>query len=91
MRRANIYVGQTPNDFLNDEALMCQRDLTVGLANNIYLAACQQPIKGRYFTIKNYANLEFDETAKAFHGPRQCLNLCEVDIYLKGRLQGKIR
>ena len=73
-------------DFLDDEALLCERDITVNSANTKYLAACHQPVKGRYFTIQNYANIEFDEYAQSYHGEEQCMNICEVDIYMKGNV-----
>ena len=85
VRRANIYVGLTPEDFLDDEALICQRDITVNQANYEYIDECRQPIFGRYFTLRNYANVEFDQFAQKIHGIRQCLNLCEVDVYVQGK------
>lgn len=85
LRRAHIYVGHTPEDFWNNEALICQRDVTVGEAFNNYIDECVQPIKGRYFTILNYANVAFDEFALESIGPQFCLNLCAVDVYIEGK------
>ena len=65
---------------------MCQSDVSVGAANNKYVAKCHQPIRGQFFTIKNLANLEFDEEAQEYHGKNQCLNLCEVDVYFEGKI-----
>ena len=85
MRRANIYVGGTTGDFLNNDALECQHDVTVNTANYGYFGRCLQPVRGQFFTIQNFALLEFDKYGKAYHGMKQCLNLCEVEVYIQGK------
>ena len=85
MRLANVYVGMTSEDFLDDGALFCRRNVTVnGLSDN-FVVWCTQPVKGQYLTIRNYVYKEQDLTFPA--GAREafirCFSLCEVSIYVK--------
>ncbi len=88
-RLGNVYVGNTPEDFLDDGALMCQRNVTINELSNDYVLWCIQPVRGQYITIRTQVYREYDlqmSSALLTSELTDCLVLCEVRVFVKGNL-----
>lgn len=72
----------TSEDFHQSEALMCIRNQT--FSDTVLWLECRQPVKGQYVTIQQHVYLEYDEEAEKVP---QCLNLCDVKIYVERKFE----
>ncbi len=82
----SIYVGNTPDDFVDDSALLCQRNISINGLSEYYLAWCKQPVRGQYVTIRNHVFMQQDVDHPDGYTPNlvECFSLCEVRIYVNG-------